>query len=86
MTKAVPDGAAFFRHASRGRTADKVADKKTAVLLAPPKFREETSKKAVRLSASARRRMVFAAAACKCFLAATQHFCGERLNCGKIAT
>jgi hypothetical protein len=33
--------------------------------LAPPKFREETSKKAVRLSASAGRRMAFATAACK---------------------
>jgi len=31
----------------------KTVDKKTAVLLAPPKFREETSKKAARLSASA---------------------------------
>ena len=39
--------------------------KKTAVLLAPPKFREETSKKAVRRSASATRIMAFAAAACK---------------------
>ncbi|WP_428536340.1 hypothetical protein [Rhodopila sp.] len=39
--------------------------KKTAVLVAPPKFREETSKKAVRRSAAATRKMAFAGAACK---------------------
>jgi hypothetical protein len=40
-------------------------NKKTAVLVAPPKFREETSKKAVRLSATAVSILAFAGAACK---------------------
>jgi hypothetical protein len=40
-------------------------DKKTAVLVAPPKFREETSKKAGRRSASADITVCFAAAARK---------------------
>jgi hypothetical protein len=44
---------------------------KTAALVAPPKFREETSKKAVHRSASAGRRMTFAVAARKWFFAAT---------------
>ena len=43
--------------------------------MAPPKFREETSKKAVRRSASARRRMAFAGAACKVFCASQQELC-----------
>jgi hypothetical protein len=60
--------------------------KKTAALVAPPKFREETSKKAVRRSASARRRMVFAIAACKRYFAATQHFVNKADFCGKTAT
>jgi len=51
-----------------------VRTKKTAVLVAPPKFREETSKKAARLSASASERVRFAGAACKRILAAVQHF------------
>ena len=42
--------------------------KKTAALVAPPKFREETSKKAVRRSASASHRLAFAGAACKGYL------------------
>jgi hypothetical protein len=46
----------------------RAATKKTAVLVAPPKFREETSKKAVRLSATASQRLAFADAACKRYL------------------
>jgi hypothetical protein len=62
------------------------AAKKTAVLLAPPKFREETSKKAVRLSAAAGRRMAFAGAACKCFLLRRSIFCRHSPACDIFAT
>ena len=51
--------------------------KKTAALVAPPKFREETSKKAVRRSASARHRMAFAHAARKCFLLRRSKFLAD---------
>jgi hypothetical protein len=65
---------ALFTHAKgrenrgQGKPNENVGQKKTAVLLAPPKFREETSKKAVRLSATAMATMPFADAARKGYL------------------
>ena len=60
--------------------------KKTAVLVAPPKFREETSKKAVRRSAAANLRLAFAHAVCKRYFAATQHLMNAPHSCCGIAT
>ena len=50
---------------SFGLTARGFGTKKTAVLVAPPKFREETSKKAERQSASARSNVFRFDAVCK---------------------
>ena len=60
-------------HTGLDRDAHPAAAKKSAVLVAPPKFREETSKKAVGRSPSARQRMAFVRARRKWFFAASQH-------------